>query len=119
MAGRDSIVLTDARPAAPVTKKSAAKSNASERGKLRIGDNWNAIRIIALSQSNPLKAVAEFVENSIDAKAKHVTLIRGKERASFPWLAAKTFVPSLGINPIVWLSKTCFSNGKSQKAKAH
>jgi len=25
------------------------------RGKLRIGDDWNAIRIIALSQSNPLK----------------------------------------------------------------
>jgi hypothetical protein len=23
-----------------------------ERGKLRIGDDWNAIRIIALSQSN-------------------------------------------------------------------
>lgn len=49
-------------------------------GKLRIGDNWNAIRIIALSQSNPLKAVAEFVENSIDARAKHVTLVRGKEK---------------------------------------
>jgi hypothetical protein len=32
-------------------------------GKLRIGDDWNAINIIALSQSNPLKAVAEFVEN--------------------------------------------------------
>jgi hypothetical protein len=48
-------------------------------GKLRIGDNWNAIRIIALSQSNPLKAVAEFVENSIDARAKHVTLVRGRE----------------------------------------
>ncbi len=31
-----------------------------DSGKLRIGDNWNAIRIIALSQSNPLKAVAEF-----------------------------------------------------------
>jgi hypothetical protein len=51
----------------------------TDSGKLRIGDNWNAIRIIALSQSNPLKAVAEFVENSIDARAKHVTLIRGKE----------------------------------------
>src|SRR6266542_4291453 len=51
-----------------------------DSGKLRIGDNWNAIRIIALSQSNPLKAVAEFVENSIDAKAKHITLIRGKEK---------------------------------------
>jgi hypothetical protein len=50
-----------------------------DSGKLRIGDNWNAIRIIALSQSNPLKAVAEFVENSIDAKAKHITLVRGKE----------------------------------------
>jgi hypothetical protein len=48
-------------------------------GKLRIGDNWNAIRIIALSQSNPLKAVAEFVENSIDARAKRITLVRGKE----------------------------------------
>ena len=33
-------------------------------GNLRIGDNWNAITIIALSQSNPLKAVAELVENS-------------------------------------------------------
>jgi hypothetical protein len=48
-------------------------------GKLRIGDNWNAIRIIALSQTNPLKAVAEFVENSIDARAKKITLVRGKE----------------------------------------
>jgi len=48
-------------------------------GKLRIGDNWNAIRIIALSQNNPLKAVAEFVENSIDARAKHITLVRGRE----------------------------------------
>ena len=55
----------------------ALKSDNS--GKLRIGDNWNAIRIIALSQSNPLKAVAEFVENSIDAHAKHITLIRGRE----------------------------------------
>jgi hypothetical protein len=51
----------------------------ADSGKLRIGDNWNAIRIIALSQSNPLKAVAEFVENSIDARARHVTLVRGKE----------------------------------------
>jgi hypothetical protein len=43
-------------------------------GKLRIGDHWNAITIIALSQSNPLKAVAEFVENSIDAHARNNTL---------------------------------------------
>ena len=50
-----------------VTKTSATKSKESESGKLRIGDDWNAIRIIALSQSNPLKAIAELVENSIDA----------------------------------------------------
>src|SRR3990172_2739474 len=49
-------------------------------GRLRIGNDWNAITIIALSQSNPLKAVAEFVENSIDAHARHVTITRGRER---------------------------------------
>ena len=42
------------------------KSKNKDSGKLRIGDDWNAIRIIVLSQSNPLKAIAEFVENSID-----------------------------------------------------
>jgi hypothetical protein len=57
-------------------------STASKRktGRLRIGDDWNAINIIALSQSNPLKAVAEFVENSIDAHAQHVTITRGRSR---------------------------------------
>ena len=49
-------------------------------GRLRIGDDWNAITIIALSQENPLKAVAEFVENSIDAGARHITITRGRER---------------------------------------
>ena len=49
-------------------------------GKLKIGDHWNAITIIALSQNSPLKAIAEFVENSIDARAKNITIVRGKER---------------------------------------
>jgi hypothetical protein len=55
---------------------------ADSGGKLRIGDDWNAITIIALSQDNPLKAVAEFVENSIDAGARHVTITRGREHGS-------------------------------------
>ena len=63
-----------------VKSRSAKRAGSADSGKLRIGDDWNAIRIIALSQSNPLKAVAEFVENSIDAKAKHITLTRGKEK---------------------------------------
>jgi len=61
------------------------KPTDSAGGKLRIGDDWNAISIIALSQSNPLKAVAEFIENSIDAGAKHVKIIRGKQKGK-PYL---------------------------------
>jgi hypothetical protein len=62
-----------------VAKTNATKSKESEQGKLRIGDDWNAIRIIALSQSNPLKAIAELVENSIDARAKTIAITRGRE----------------------------------------
>ena len=59
--------------------KAPRQGRGADRGKLRIGDDWNAIRIIALSQGNPLKAIAEFVENSIDARAKTVTITRGRE----------------------------------------
>jgi len=52
------------------------------RGRLKIGDDWNAITIIALSQSNPLKAIAELVENSIDARARTITITRGREHGS-------------------------------------
>ncbi len=62
-----------------IPKTKPARSKDAESGKLRIGDDWNAIRIIALSQSNPLKAIAEFVENSIDAHAKAITITRGRE----------------------------------------
>ena len=64
------------------------KQKRKDSGKLRIGDDWNAIRIIALSQSNPLKAIAEFVENSIDAHAKTITITRGKEHGAH-YLAIK------------------------------
>src|SRR5258705_3445278 len=59
--------------------KGPGKDKTTDAGKLKIGDDWNAIRIIALSQSNPLKAIAEFVENSIDAHAKTITVTRGRE----------------------------------------
>jgi len=49
---------------------------------LRIGNDWNAITIIALSQSNPLKAIAELVENSIDAHATSITISRGRSEGN-------------------------------------
>ena len=61
----------------------ARGSNAG--GRLRIGDHWSAISIIAQSQDNPLKAVAEFVENSIDARARNIEIVRGRERGQ-PYL---------------------------------
>jgi hypothetical protein len=64
------------------------KPKPSGRGKLRIGDDWNAIRIIALSQSNALKTIEEFVENSIDAGANSVTITRGRDRGAH-YLAIK------------------------------
>ena len=59
-------------------KKAPSPSGHFKSGQLKIGDSWNAITIIALSQNNPLKAIAEFVENSLDAKAKKVLIIRGR-----------------------------------------
>lgn len=62
-----------------------AAKRAGKRGRLRIGDHGSAISIIALSQDNPLKAVAEFVENSIDAGAENVEIVRGRRQGQ-PYL---------------------------------
>jgi hypothetical protein len=70
--------MTDGTTSQPV-RQIARKGKPADHGKLKIGDDWNAIRIIAFSQSNPLKAIAEFVENSIDAHARTITITRGRE----------------------------------------
>jgi hypothetical protein len=69
------------KPAAPAGRARKATVGAkATKGRVRIGDAWNAITIIALSQNNPYKAIAEFVENSIDAHARTITIVQGKER---------------------------------------
>ncbi len=45
-------------------------------GDLQIGDQWNAITILAHSQTHPLKAVCELTENAIDAGAISVEFQR-------------------------------------------
>lgn len=61
-------------------EKKLDKNRKRQKGSLKIGDSWNAITIIALSQNSPLKAIAEFVENSIDAGAKEIHIVRGKDK---------------------------------------
>jgi nitrate/nitrite-specific signal transduction histidine kinase len=56
------------------------KTSSSTSGTLRIGDQWNAITIIAHSQTHPLKAICEFTENAIDAGATHVRISRRRSQ---------------------------------------
>ena len=72
--------MTGAATRRTKTAAGAGRPKLAGSGKLRIGDDWNAITIIALSQDNPLKAIAEFVENSIDAGALNVIITRSRER---------------------------------------
>lgn len=58
----------------------AESADATDRidtgGDLQIGDQWNAITILAHSQTHPLKAVCELTENAIDAGALNVEFQR-------------------------------------------
>jgi hypothetical protein len=60
---------TGKTPSGRMSRKTEHSGRA--RGKLKTGDDWDAITIIALSQTSPLKVIAELVENSIDAKARY------------------------------------------------
>jgi hypothetical protein len=51
-------------------------------GRLRIGDQWNAINIIAHSQTHPLKAICELAENAVDAGATHVRIHRRRMKGA-------------------------------------
>src|SRR3954467_15709981 len=48
--------------------------------KLRPADPFDLIRWLARSQSDPRKAVAELVQNSIDAHARHIVVSRRRLR---------------------------------------
>jgi len=58
------------------------RTKRAESGTLRIGDQWNAINIIAHTQPHPLKAVCELVENAIDAGAQHIHICRRRQKGA-------------------------------------
>jgi hypothetical protein len=52
-------------------------------GTLRIGDQWNAISILAHSQTHPLKAICELTENALDAGGRRIRIVRRRQRGEF------------------------------------
>jgi hypothetical protein len=54
----------------------------SQSVRLKPADPFDLIRWLARSQSDPRKAIAEFVQNSIDAKARRVRIERRRVRRS-------------------------------------
>jgi hypothetical protein len=58
----------------------ATRTDSATTGTLSIGDQWNAITIIAHSQTHPLKAICELTENAIDAGARSVRIIRRRRK---------------------------------------
>ncbi len=57
----------------------AASSSRSLRVRLRPADPFDLIRLLARSQNDPRKAVAELVQNSLDAGATEVALTRSRK----------------------------------------
>ncbi len=61
----------------PPSSRTAPSSRAAgEAVRLRPADPFDLIRWLARSQGDPRKALAELVQNSLDANAKHITIER-------------------------------------------
>ncbi len=64
----------------PYDGRMATRTDSATTGTLSIGDQWNAITIIAHSQTHPLKAICELTENAIDAGARCVRILRRRRK---------------------------------------
>jgi hypothetical protein len=65
----------------PAANRSRKPRDAERRrGRVRAHDPFELIRWLALSQPDPLKALAELVQNCLDANATQIRVMRVKER---------------------------------------
>lgn len=62
------------------TRRRSAAGDTKLKVRLRPANPFDLIRLIALSQSDPRKAMAELVQNALDAGARNVTITRQRRR---------------------------------------
>jgi hypothetical protein len=72
------------KPTSHLMLQKLTSRRSGEQGKLRIGSDWNSITIIALSQANPPRAIAELVEDSIDPAQRRHDLLRSQAMQPLP-----------------------------------
>ncbi len=61
-----------------VAKKT--RDSSVEEGRVKVHDPFELIRWLALSQPDPRKALAELVQNSLGAAARHIRIVRVREK---------------------------------------
>jgi hypothetical protein len=71
---------SDPRPAAGARKRRQRKAPGVVRGRVKPHDPFELIRWLAMSQPDPRKALAELVQNSLDAEARRVRVTRVREK---------------------------------------
>jgi hypothetical protein len=63
-------------------KSTSRRTEDSLRGRVRAHDPFELIRWLALSQTDPRKALAELVQNSLDASSTRIRIVRLREKGA-------------------------------------
>jgi hypothetical protein len=88
--------MSDPAASAPVPRR--RRRSDVERGRVRVHDPFELVRLLAMSQSDPRKALAELVQNSLDAGARTVRVVRRREKgrtALTVWDDGEGVIPEL------------------------